>query len=88
MDCTNEKKRPGDNPAATAAPREPTNNVNKGGHTTFIHEFLAGQVGGVAGILAVYPLDTAKIRLQTSLKYTSTYDVLSSMIRDDGIRYN
>ena len=65
----------------------PTNHVtNQSSTTTFFHEFVAGQVGGVAGILTVYPLDTAKIRLQTSLKYTSTYDVLSSMIRDDGIR--
>jgi len=63
----------------------PTNHV-KNTTTTFFHEFCAGQVGGVAGILTVYPLDTAKIRLQTSVKYTSTYDVLSTMIRDDGIR--
>ena len=52
----------------------------------FLREFAAGNVGGVAGILAVYPLDTAKIRLQTSpTAYASTWDVLRSMVAVDGV---
>lgn len=52
---------------------------------TFLHEFIAGQVGGTFGILTIFPLDTAKVRLQTSSSYKNTYDVLTSMIRTDGV---
>ena len=53
----------------------------------FLREFAAGNVGGVAGILSVYPLDTAKIRLQTSTSatYKNTWDVLRSMAAVDGV---
>ena len=82
------QQQPQQPPAASDTQHKaPTNSVmHRSSNTTFLHEFLAGQVGGVTGILTVYPLDTAKIRLQTSVKYASTYDVLSTMIRDDGIR--
>ena len=52
----------------------------------FFQEFIAGNTGGLIGISVVYPLDTAKIRLQVYPKqYTSTYHVMSTMIKNDGI---
>jgi hypothetical protein len=50
----------------------------------FLHEFIAGQIGGVAGILTVYPLDTAKIRLQTSSSHKNAFAVMKSMVKNDG----
>lgn len=49
--------------------------MEKGG---FAKEFLAGNVGGLLGITVVYPLDTAKIRMQTHPQYNSIRDVISS----------
>ena len=51
---------------------------------SFLPEFVAGQIAGLVGICTVYPLDTAKVRLQTSQKYTSTYDVLFRMSQKNG----
>lgn len=51
----------------------------------FAKEFIAGNVGGLIGIVAVYPLDTAKIRMQTYPNYKSTLDVIRQMIKADGI---
>ena len=51
----------------------------------FYQEFIAGNTGGLIGISVVYPLDTAKIRLQVNPHYTSTSHVISSMIKNDGI---
>jgi solute carrier family 25 carnitine/acylcarnitine transporter 20/29 len=55
--------------------------------TSFFNEFIAGNIGGVLGISVVYPLDTAKVRLQvTGIEtYKSSFDVLSSMIKKDGL---
>ena len=50
----------------------------------FLQEFIAGNVGGLIGICVVYPLDTAKIRMQTHPNYRSTSDVLRKMIQNDG----
>eukprot|EP01006_Ploeotia_vitrea_P060988 TRINITY_DN76994_c0_g1_i1.p1 TRINITY_DN76994_c0_g1~~TRINITY_DN76994_c0_g1_i1.p1 ORF type:complete len:290 (-),score=-11.62 TRINITY_DN76994_c0_g1_i1:16-885(-) len=50
----------------------------------FYEEFVAGNVGGLLGILIVYPLDTAKIRMQLYPHYTSMRNVLNSMIKADG----
>ena len=52
---------------------------------SFIQEFIAGNVGGLVGICVVYPLDTAKIRMQTHSSYRSTSDVLRKMAKIDGI---
>lgn len=52
---------------------------------SFMQEFIAGNVGGLIGICVVYPLDTAKIRMQTQQHYKSTSDVLHAMIKNDGI---
>lgn len=51
----------------------------------FFHEFIAGNIGGLIGITVVYPLDTAKTRLQVYSKYKTTWDVISSMVRHNGI---
>ena len=53
---------------------------------SFLSEFLAGNVGGLIGICVVYPLDTAKTRLQTYPHYKSTSDVIRSMIKADGVQ--
>ena len=42
------------------------------------------------GILVGYPLDTVKVRIQTqdptNLKYRGTFQCLSSIIKDEGVR--
>jgi len=53
---------------------------------SFIHEFIAGNVGGIVGIGAVYPLDTIKIRIQTYPGlYKSSFDVLHQMHQKSGV---
>ena len=54
--------------------------------TNFLHEFIAGNVGGLMGITLVYPLDTAKIRMQVYSQYTSTMNVITSMTKQDGFK--
>ena len=51
---------------------------------SFAREFIAGNVGGLAGITLVYPLDTAKIRQQLSPASVSIRSVLSGMTKADG----
>ena len=46
---------------------------------------IIGNVGGLLGICLVYPLDTAKIRLQVYPHYTSIRNVLVSMTKADGV---
>lgn len=50
-----------------------------------VKEFIAGNVGGLIGICTVYPLDTAKIRMQTYPHYKGVRDVITSMVRNDGV---
>ncbi len=52
----------------------------------FIQEFIAGNVGGLIGISLVYPLDTAKIRLQVYPHYGGTVHVIKQMIQTDGFK--
>jgi hypothetical protein len=51
----------------------------------FFQEFVAGNVGGLIGISLVYPLDTAKVRLQVYPQYKGAFDVIRSMVKNDGI---
>lgn len=52
---------------------------------SFLQEFIAGNTGGLIGISVVYPLDTAKMRMQTYPQYKSAYDVVSTMVRSNGV---
>jgi solute carrier family 25 (mitochondrial carnitine/acylcarnitine transporter), member 20/29 len=52
---------------------------------SFLQEFIAGNVGGLAGIVTVYPLDTLKIRQQTSPNSGSMKDVFLEMKSHDGV---
>lgn len=49
-------------------------------------EFVAGNAGGLAGITLVYPLDTAKIRMQVYPQYKSSIDVIRTMVEQDGVK--
>lgn len=51
---------------------------------SFLQEFIGGTVGGVTGILTVYPLDTVKCRLQTHRHYSGMGDVFREMVRTEG----
>ena len=53
---------------------------------SFLREFIAGNIGGLAGIVTVYPLDTLKIRQQTSPNSGSMIAVFESMKKHDGIK--
>lgn len=52
---------------------------------SFFQEFVAGNVGGLAGIVLVYPLDTAKIRMQLNPGYTSIMSVMRSLTQAHGV---
>lgn len=53
-------------------------------------DFIAGCVGGVAGVFVGHPLDTVKVNLQTQStinpKYTGTLDCIKSLMVKEGIR--
>lgn len=53
--------------------------------SSFLQEFIAGNLGGIMGMSAVYPLDTAKVRLQVNPQYTSMRHVITSMAKQNGI---
>lgn len=48
--------------------------------------FVAGGVGGMSLVAAGYPLDLAKVRLQTSTQYTGFIHVLRSSFQREGLR--
>lgn len=54
----------------------------------FMQELIAGNVGGLIGISIVYPLDTAKIRLQCypSETYNGMFSVIRQMVDQDGVK--
>lgn len=53
-----------------------------------VRQILSGWVAGLLGLVAVYPLDTAKIRLQTSPPgtYTGVFDVMLRTYGEMGLR--
>eukprot|EP00435_Cladocopium_sp_Y103_P057828 s723_g20.t1 len=53
-----------------------------------LRDFFGGTLGGMTGILAGHPLDTAKTRLQAMSHFDrgTTYQVLSHTARDEGYR--
>jgi solute carrier family 25 carnitine/acylcarnitine transporter 20/29 len=52
----------------------------------FYQEFIAGNTGGLIGITVVYPLDTAKVRLQCSSQHSSAFQVMQAMVKSDGVK--
>jgi len=50
-------------------------------------EFVGGWAGGAAGVLAGYPLDTVKVRIQTSPpgSFRGTFDCLARVARQEGV---
>jgi solute carrier family 25 carnitine/acylcarnitine transporter 20/29 len=52
----------------------------------FYQEFIAGNMGGLVGITVVYPLDTAKVRLQVYPQYRSALQVIQHMVKQDGVK--
>lgn len=51
----------------------------------FGKEFIAGNVGGIIGITAVYPLDTLKVRLQVMPQAGNSLTIIRTMIVANGI---
>jgi len=53
-------------------------------------DFLAGCVGGAAGVIAGYPLDTVKVKIQTQemssgkVMYNGTFDCLAKIVNKEG----
>jgi len=49
-------------------------------------DFIAGTIGGIAGLIVGHPFDTVKVRFQTPgirAKYRSTFDALGTIIREE-----
>ena len=53
-------------------------------------EFLAGCIGGCAGVVVGHPFDTIKVRLQTqdplNPKFKGTWDCLSKTVKNESFR--
>jgi len=51
-------------------------------------DFIGGWVGGAAGVLAGYPLDTVKVRIQTTPPgtYRGTFDCLRHVAAEEGVK--
>ena len=53
-------------------------------------EFLAGCIGGCAGVAVGHPLDTVKVRLQTqdplNPKFKGTWDCIAQTIKSESVR--
>ena len=49
-------------------------------------DFVAGTVGGCAGVLAGHPMDTVKVRLQSTNKYSGTWNCLLTIVREERLR--
>ncbi|KAG8964922.1 hypothetical protein FRC03_001222 [Tulasnella sp. 419] len=52
-------------------------------------DFIAGTLGGMAGIICGQPIDTVKVRMQTSgamQRYTGTWNALATIIREEKVR--
>eukprot|EP01136_Pigoraptor_vietnamica_P040071 Opistho-1_new@11577 len=55
---------------------------------TTLEHFAGGTVGGIMGVVASYPLDTVKVRIQTQGNpplYTGMVDCFRQMIRKEGV---
>jgi len=63
-----------------------TTTTTKPSETSFLHEFTAGNIGGIASVLAAQPADTIKVRLQTAPNgtYSGTVDCFKQTIAKEG----
>lgn len=50
------------------------------------NDFVAGSVAGCAATFTGHPIDTVKVRLQSSLDYTSAFDCARSILLNEGSR--
>ncbi|KAI7805042.1 solute carrier family 25 member 47-B [Triplophysa rosa] len=48
-------------------------------------DFIAGSVGGAFGVAVGYPLDTVKVRIQTQRHYSSVWDCVRRLFRNEGM---
>jgi len=59
----------------------------EGGIKQFLLHFAGGTMGGMGGILMSYPLDTIKVRMQTTQGiYTGMVDCIQKVIAQEGMR--
>jgi solute carrier family 25 (mitochondrial carnitine/acylcarnitine transporter), member 20/29 len=49
-------------------------------------EVVAGGISGMAGVCVGHPFDTVKVKMQTSMKYTSPLQCLRGVAQTNGIR--
>jgi len=54
------------------------------GDVTVAHSLLAGSVAGVVAIVVCHPLDTIRVRLQTSQKFSGALDCATQTVRNEG----
>ena len=51
-----------------------------------LKDLTAGTIGGCSGIVAGQPLDTVKVRLQSTNSFTGPLDCLVKTVRNEGVR--
>ncbi|KAI8620904.1 mitochondrial carrier domain-containing protein [Chytriomyces sp. MP71] len=58
----------------------------------FYVDFIAGTIGGAAGVIVGHPLDTVKVRLQSQAmsgsakRYTGTFNCIATILREEKLR--
>lgn len=50
----------------------------------YLNDFIAGSVAGCAATVTGHPIDTVKVRLQSSLNYKSAFDCVRSILLNEG----
>eukprot|EP01137_Pigoraptor_chileana_P026085 Opistho-2@96532 len=77
-----------DSSSADASTAAPLRTVSKRRPPTTLEHFAGGTVGGMMGVIASYPLDTVKVRIQTQGNppiYTGMVDCFRQMVRKEGV---
>ena len=60
-------------------------NNNKSLNKRLVNDFIAGSISGCASIISGHPIDTIKVRYQTSVQYKNIMDCVKCILRNEGL---
>ncbi|CEG41859.1 ef-hand domain-containing protein [Plasmopara halstedii] len=65
---------------------QPTRNIPRVHEQNVFQTMWIGATAGMGGIIAVYPIDVIKTRMQNTVKTTSAMNTLTTILRNEGFR--